>query len=556
MKDIIQKATADAVREAATELGLPEIPDLSRFVVERPANPEFGHFSTNAAMVYAKAFAPRMDFKGSPALALAGMLAARLEALGLFDAVEIKGPGFVNFRVSAGEWHRALAGIIAKGPDYGRGEPTGRRVLLEFVSSNPTGPLHVGHGRGAAWGDAMAGILAFLGDTVTREYYVNDAGNQIRTLGLSVLARLRDPSAEPPEGLYRGEYILDVADELGKRHPPEWFARPEEELLPDLSAEAAAIILHGMKADLERFGVRFDVWFSEKSLYESGEVARTVGILRDAGWAYEKDGALFFRSTAFGDDKDRVLVKSGGDLTYFASDAAYHANKFSRGFDLAVDLLGADHGGYLARMAAVTRALGYDGERLKIVLYQLVRLSRAGVAVKMSTRAGEFVELRTVLDEVSADAARFMYLTQSHDSALEFDLEVATARSSENPVYYVQYLCARVFQVLNKARPVLERAGAPDLSLLKEPEELGLIIQLAAFPEAVRASGRNLAPHLMTVWLTDTARLFHHYYGGHRMVVEEAPALTAARCALASACRETVGAGLRLLGVSVPERMD
>jgi arginyl-tRNA synthetase len=558
LKDTIQKSVEAAAAEYARELGLPGAPDTSRIVVERPANPAFGHFSTNAAMVLARAFAPALKgAAGGPALALAGILRDRLAAAGgPFESVEVKGPGFVNFRVRRERWLAELKRILAEGPLYGAGAPTGRRVLLEFVSSNPTGPLHVGHGRGAAWGDAAARILEFLGDSVSREYYINDAGNQIRALGMSVLFRLSDPAGEPPEGYYRGGYVLEVAEELRRRHPPEWFSRPEGELVPELSREASEIILEGMRADLDRFGVRFDTWFSERSLFRSGAVERTVSALTEGGWTYAKDGALFFRSTEFGDDKDRVLVKSGGDLTYFASDAAYHADKFARGFDLAVDVLGADHGGYLARMSAVVQAMGHGKDRLKIVLYQLVRLVRAGEALRMSTRAGEFVTLAEVLDEVPPDAARFMYLTQSHDSALEFDVERAKARTADNPVYYVQYLCARVFQVLRKAEGILAQAGPPDLSLLEDPRELDLIVQLSGFPEAVRSAGRGLAPHLLAGWLTEAAALFHQYYGATRLVMDDRPALTAARCALASACRAVVGRGLELLGVGVPERME
>ncbi|MDR1042155.1 MAG: arginine--tRNA ligase [Deltaproteobacteria bacterium] len=555
MKETIHKAVAEAVSAAAGGLGLPEAPDLSKFTVERPANPAFGHFATNAAMVYAKLFAPRMGSKGNPALALAGRLAEALAESGRFATVEVKGPGFINFRMAPEAWTGALKAMLAEGPRYGAAAPTGRKVLIEFVSSNPTGPLHVGHGRGAAWGDAMANVLARLGDEVSREYYVNDAGNQVRNLGKSVLFRLKDPAGDAPEGLYRGAYVLDIARELQRRHPPAWFDRDEADLLPEVSDEAAGLMLADMKADLDRMGVRFDKWFSERSLFESGEVDRAIARLKEAGWTYEKDGALFFRSTEFGDDKDRVLVKSDGDRTYFASDVAYHANKFARGFDLAIDVLGADHGGYLARMSASVQALGYDKSMLRIVLYQLVRLTRGGEAFRMSTRAGEFVPFKDVLDEVSPDAARFMYLTQSHDSALEFDVDLAKSRTTDNPVYYVQYLCARAFQLLAKAAPVLELAGEPDLSLLTDPREQELAVQLSCFPDAVRSAGRLLAPHLLTAWLTETAGMFHQYYGACRIVDEKAPRLTAARCALSAACRQVVGAGLGLLGVSVPERM-
>jgi arginyl-tRNA synthetase len=558
LKDKIRHIIEDALTGLSKTYELKAGLDLKKFIVEKPANPEFGHYSVNAAMVYSKDFAEAFQsVKGNKAIELAKAIVQKIGIReDLFDSVEIKGPGFINFRVSKRAFIDLLGEIREKGENYGRRPPTGKRIQAEFVSSNPTGPLHVGHGRGAAWGDAASNILSFLGNEVTREYYVNDAGNQVRKLGVSVLKRLMIPEGPLPEGLYQGAYIKDIADELKAKHPETYFQREEEELVEDLSREAAEITLKDMRGDLDRMGVRFDVWFSEKSLYENHDVEKAIEILKNNGRVYEKDGALFFRSTDLGDDKDRVLIKSNGERTYFASDVAYHLNKFQRGFDLVIDVLGADHAGYLGRMYAMVEALGYERDRLRIVLYQLVRLTRGGEILRMSIRAGEFIPLKVVLDEVSSDAARFLYLSQSHDSTLDFDLELAKKKNNDNPVYYVQYLCARIFQVMKKAEPLLmKHPGEPDFNLLG-PEELELIIQLSSFPDMVQSAGQSLSPHLMTVWLMETARLFHHYYMYTRMVDETNPNLTRARVAAAETVRGVVAIGLRLLGISVPERMD
>jgi arginyl-tRNA synthetase len=558
LKEKIRHITEIALKGLSQSYGLKKDLDLSRFIVEKPANPEFGHFSTNAAMVYSKDFAPAFpDFKGNKALELARVLIREIgENNGLFDSVETKGPGFINFRVKKEAWIELLKEIRERGENYGRKPDSGKRIQVEFVSSNPTGPLHVGHGRGAAWGDAASNILAYLGNYVTREYYVNDAGNQVNKLGLSVLKRLEIPEGPLPEGLYQGDYVREIALSLEEKHHKEYFQRDEKELIADISSEAAEITLADMRGDLDRFGVKFDVWFSEKSLYENGEVEKAVNLLKERGHVYEKDGAVFFRSTALGDDKDRVLVKNNGELTYFASDVAYHLNKYQRGFDLVIDVLGADHAGYLGRMYAMTEALGYDRSKLKIVLYQLVRLTRGDEILKMSIRAGEFIPLKLVLDEVTSDAARFLYLSQSHDSTLDFDLELAKKKSNDNPVYYVQYLCARIFQVMKKAEPLLlNHPGEPNFDLL-EQGEIDLIIQLSSFPDMLAAVGQNLSPHLATVWLMETAKLFHHYYMYNRMVEEENPPLSKARVAVAETVRGVVAIGLKLLGISVPERME
>ncbi|MDR1164414.1 MAG: arginine--tRNA ligase [Deltaproteobacteria bacterium] len=546
-----------ALQKTAQGRGLDPAAFSRKFVVEIPANPERGHFSTNAAMIHARDFALAVPgLKGNPALLLARELVDALERPpDFFSAVEIAGPGFINFRLAKAAWQKLLQEIRARGDSYGKRPPTGQKILVEYVSSNPTGPLHVGHGRGAAWGDAFSRILEYLGHEVTREYYVNDAGNQIATLGKSILFRALHPdlSVPPPEGHYKGAYIKELADSFLQKRPRDFFAEPQAAAI--MSEEAAQAILAEMRADLVAFGVEFDSWFSEKSLIASGELEKAVALLREKGLVYEKDGALFFESSALGDDKDRVLRKSDGSWTYFASDVAYHANKYARGFDRLIDVLGADHVGYLGRMRAVARALGRPDASLKIVLYQLVRLFRGGVPYKMSVRAGEFIPLKVVMDEVSPDAARFLYLTQSHDSTLDFDLELAKSQSAENPVYYVQYLCARAFQVRAKAQALFSLEGDIDFSLLSEPGELALIQKLSLFPEVVGASGDNFAPHFLTTWLMDAAKLFHRYYGETRLVLPDNPELTRARIALAMTVRAVVGTGLSLLGVSVPERM-
>ncbi|MDR2406166.1 MAG: arginine--tRNA ligase [Deltaproteobacteria bacterium] len=555
MKELIRSLVWQALQELVLKIPLDLALDPQRFTVERPANSSFGDFSANAAMVYFKAFKAK-DKSLTPQI-LAGLIIENIPNRKAFSEINIAGAGFINFRLTNEKWQDVLLEIRSLGDSYGSEAPKDQAILLEFVSSNPTGPLHVGHGRGAAWGDAMGNILSFLGHKVEREYYINDAGNQIDTLGASVIFRLKnpDPEALVPDGLYKGLYVLDIANELKKKHDNEFFQKPDEEIKSTLSREASEIILADMQKDLEHFGVHFDKWFSEKSLYESGKVQDAIDTLKRKGHTYEEDGALYFRSTQFGDDKDRVLIKSNGDTTYFASDVAYHDDKFKRGFQLLIDVLGADHGGYLARMRAGVAALGYDPARLELVLYQLVKLYRNRELLKMSTRAGEFVPLKLVLDEVSPDAARFLYLTQSHDSTLDFDLEVAKAKNNDNPSYYVQYLTARIFQLRKKAQDVFGELEAPDFSLLVEAEEMALISKLSSFPELLQTIGAKLQPHLLTLWLIDTARLFHHYYGEHRIVQQDKRPLSLARLELAWTVREVVKIGLTLLGAMAPDKM-
>ncbi|MDR2141988.1 MAG: arginine--tRNA ligase [Deltaproteobacteria bacterium] len=548
-KMVRQKIEAAVLTLAGSQAGALS---LDQIVIEEPKDPAHGHLATNAALTLAKAL-------GQKPRALADQILSSLaDPEGYIEKAEVAGPGFLNLRLSNKWWTRALTEIIHAGPTYGQRLPTGRRVQVEYVSANPTGPLHVGHGRGAALGDALARILTYAGETVAREYYINDAGRQMRILGSSILARLlelRGESEPFPQDHYQGQYIIDLAKELlasPSPLPTDFWESSQETRTAWLSQWAGARILAGIKKDLIDFRAVQESWFSERGLYDQGLVEEALKALRAGGHIYDKDGALWFRSEPLGDDKDRVLIKSSGEKTYLAADVAYHQNKLNRGFDLVIDVWGADHHGYIPRIKAAVAALGYQKEQLAVVLVQLVNLLRQGQLVSMSTRAGEFVTLREVLDEVGVDAARFMFLTRSHESALDFDLEVAKAQNRDNPVYYVQYVCARIFSVIQKSG--LELA-APDLALLTEPEEIDLIRHLAGFPEVVETAARRLEPHLLTAWLTNAARLFHQYYGRHRLIDETNAPLSKARLALAGAIRQVTAIGLDLLGVSAPERM-
>ena len=449
--------------------------------------------------------------------------------------------------------------MLDAGPGYGAAAVgAGKHVQVEFVSANPTGPLHIGHGRGAALGDSLARILRKAGFCVSTEYYINDAGRQMRLLGLSIYYRLRETSPSPlpePEDYYRGAYIKDLAKEVAAKWP-DILARPEAEAVDLCFEHGMAAILEGIKQDLKAFGVAHDVWYSERELVASGRVEETFRDLLARGLAFEQDGALWLRTTAFGDDKDRVLRKSGGELTYFASDIAYHADKFRRGFDLVIDIWGADHHGYVPRMQAATEILGRKGQ-LSVILVQLVNLLQGGVQIAMSTRAGQFETLADVLAEVGPDAARFIFLSRKSDSHLDFDLELVKQKSMDNPVYYVQYAHARICSVLRKAAEQGLAPGEPDeavLARLNTPEDIELLRQLDRLPDAVESAARTLSPHLVGYFLQELASLLHKYYTVHHVLSAE-PELCRARLLLLSAVARVLRNGLELLGVGAPESM-
>ncbi|MDR3203279.1 MAG: arginine--tRNA ligase [Deltaproteobacteria bacterium] len=545
---MMREKIASALKTLAQKKGWPLPDGYDDFVLEEPKDPRFGHLATTAAMSLAKTFkiAPRD---------LAKLLADEIDnSQGFIESIEIAGPGFINFRFSNSFWALALINLRQAGQNYGRGQESGLKIQIEFVSANPTGPLHVGHGRGAALGDSLSRILSFLGHQVEREYYVNDAGRQMRILGQSALYRVKELIGEQPvkpEEFYQGDYVKDLAAEILPNLEADFFKKETIEQIEILSHLTANKILTGIAKDLKDFKVEIQNWFSERELYRRGLVEETFKSLEEANRLYRQDGALWFKSLEFGDDKDRVLVKSDGEKTYFAADIAYHRDKFQRGYDRAIDVWGADHHGYIPRVKAAVEALGYSPDRLSVVLVQLVNLSRDGQLVNMSTRRAEFVTLREVLDEVGVDAARFMFLTRSHDSALDFDLNLAKAQTKDNPVFYVQYVCARIHSLLTKAGPT----EGFDPKLLKEPEEIELIKYLTGFPQTVQASGRRLEPHLLTTYLLGLAKLFHQYYAVHRLIVDEDKGLTATRIELAAAVRQVTAIGLNLLGVEAPDKM-
>jgi len=527
---------------------------IPEIVIEVPAHAEHGDFATNIAMLMAR------EEKKAPRK-IAETIVSHLAGEDLFDRVEIAGPGFINFFLRKDVWHEALRAVAAAGDSYGRSlVGKGKRVQVEFVSANPTGPLHIGHGRGAATGDAVASILKAAGFEVVREYYINDAGNQMDTLGRSVHLRyleLLGRSIEFPADCYQGDYIRDIARDLVTKFGSKYQDAPAEEAIKVFAKLGGDVILDGIKRDLEDFGVVHDTWFSEQSLFDSGQVTKAIESMRAKGLLYEHEDALWFRTTDFGDDKDRVVVRGNGVTTYFASDIAYHREKFQRGFDWVVDVWGADHHGYVPRLKAVVQGLGRDPGDLKIILVQLVALQRDGVPVAMSTRSGEFVTLKEVVDEVGRDAARFFFLMRRSDSQLDFDLELAKRESTENPVYYVQYAHARICSIFENAE---EKGLVPadfagiSLAKLETAEEMALIKFLDSFPETVEGSALNFEPHRITYYLQELAGLFHSFYNRNRVIGDDAE-LSAARLFLLKCTAQTLKNGLLLLGVSAPERM-
>ncbi len=525
------------------------------FAVEVPNHTEHGDFAVNLAMMLAKAerMAPRK---------IAEILVEQLSsAPAMWSRVEIAGPGFINFFLTSSSWFATLDAVYAQGQRYGTCSiGVGKKVQVEFVSANPTGPLHIGHGRGAATGDAVASVLQEAGYVVQREYYINDAGNQMDTLGRSVYLRyleLQGREVEFPSDCYQGDYIAAIAREIMEEKGEVLQQQDEQEAVRYCARSGAEKIRAGIDQDLNSFGICFDNWYSEQSLYDRDLVSSGIKILSDRGHTYAEGGALWLRTTEFGDDKDRVLVRANGATTYFASDIAYHQEKFARGFDTVIDVWGADHHGYVPRMKAMLAALGEEPERLHIILVQLVNLLRGTEPVAMSTRGGTFVTLREVLDEVGKDACRFFFLTRRSDSQLDFDLELAKQQNNENPVFYVQYAHARVCSIKRKAVAggiPLPCGQAVDLSLLTLEEELTLAKMLYHYPQIIEAAALHYEPHRITFYLQELAAKFHSYYNQHRVIVESA-AVTQARLYLVDAVKIVLANALRVLGVSAPEQM-
>ncbi|MBU1002810.1 MAG: arginine--tRNA ligase [Proteobacteria bacterium] len=525
--------------------------------IEQPKDESFGDLATNLAMMLTTQ-------AGKPPREVAADIQDFIKGqVSEITKIEIAGPGFLNVFFNADFWQQTVLDVLGDGDNYGNLKIGKRkRVQVEYVSANPTGPLHIGHGRGAALGDSLTRILRAADFNVQTEYYLNDAGRQMRILGNSVWFRIQEilgREVETPEDLYKGEYIKEIAEALLDAEGVDWFnSAPLDEILAMCQEVAMEEILEGIKLDLAEFNVEHEVWFSESSLLESGAVDLTFERLREAELAYDKDGAFWFKSTDFGDDKDRVLRKSDGSLTYLASDIAYHDNKFDRGFELLVDIWGADHHGYVPRMKAAVQALGKEKESLQVLLVQLVNLLRDGEQVAMSTRAGEFETLADVVAEVGADAARFMFLSRKSDSQLDFDLELVKQKSMDNPVYYVQYAHARIQSVMRKATERGIDAVSVDtglLAALDTPEDKRLLKIMEQFPDAVASSARTLSPHHVSYYLMELAGSLHSYYHSNQILGAENQNQMRARMLLLDAVAQILRNGLALLGVSAPESM-
>jgi arginyl-tRNA synthetase len=516
--------------------------------LDRPPQPELGDYSSNAAMLLA---APLGDNPRAVAERLRAELERGLAGSGSLDRVEVAGPGFVNLFLSDAWYRRALAALVAAGENLGPAATENReRILVEFVSANPTGPLHVGGGRHAAYGDALVRLLEAAGHEVEREYYVNDAGGQIGRFADSIAARMA--GAEPPEDGYGGEYVVELAERLAA----DGVDPTNREVLGEQGIE---LMLEEVRATLERFGVSFDTWFSERDLYRRGEVESALADLDRRGHTYRHEDALWLRTTAFGDDKDRVLIRSNGEPTYLTADVAYHWDKLQRGFERLIDVLGADHHGYVARIRAAIEALGADPEAFEALIMRLVHIVEKGERARMSKRSGDFVSLDELLDDIGVDAARWFMLWRSHETTVDLDLELARSQSSENPVYYVQYAHARIASILRKAGGAAEEAAAgldPEaLAAAIEPSERALIKRLLEFPDEVREAAARRAPHRICAYSTAVAADFHAFYRDCQVVGAEGDGVERSRLALCLCAKRTIAAALGLLGISAPERM-
>lgn len=519
--------------------------------LERPRDPGHGDLATNLAFQLAKPLArkPRE---------IAAAIVEALDAPDLVAKTEIAGPGFINFWLAESALSQVLIGILEAGEQYGRlSTVDGQRINVEFVSANPTGPLHVGHGRGAALGDAIARLLEATGHEVTREFYVNDAGVQVEKLAASVWARVQQAvgrAADIPEGGYHGRYVTTLANDILASEGKQFADLPAEEGLAQCRAIAVSHERDGQNRDLQEFGVVFEVFYDESSLYADREIDETLAELAGRGLTYEREGALWLKTSEYGDDKDRVLRKSDGSYTYFLPDIAYHRTKASRGFDRAIDVWGADHHGYVPRMTAALKALGLPDEFFHVEIVQLVRVTRGGEEVRFSKRSGEFVTLRDLYEEVGVDAARYFFLMRKADAQFVFDIDLALKQSEENPVYYVQYAHTRMTGIMRNAGVGPRLTTGADLTRLSAPEEQALIKHMAQYPEIVANAAEALAPHRMIYYLEELAKLVNQWYHEHRVLgVEER--LSRARLVLARAAQVVLANGLGLLGVSAPERM-
>ena len=552
LKNIIEQAVKKAVSNGA----LPEA-EMPQFNIEKPANKDNGDYSTNVAMAGARAFkkAPRM---------IAEAIASCIDLDGTaFERVEIAGPGFMNFFLSQQFYSNVLKDVFSCGKDYGKSDyGQGKRVLVEFVSANPTGPMHIGNARGGAIGDCLASVLDWAGFSVNREFYVNDAGNQIEKFATSLEVRYLqhyDPSIELPEDAYHGQDIVEHAENFIKEYGDKYVNADSKERRKALVDFALPKNIAGLERDLGRYRITYDKWFRESTLHNDGSVQRVIDALKQKGVTYEQDGALWFKASEYGNDKDIVLVRANGLPTYIVPDIAYHYNKLvTRGYDKAIDVLGADHHGYVTRMKAALTALGLDASRLDCVIMQMVRLVREGETIKLSKRSGKAITLNTLIDEVPLDAARFFFNLREPNSHFDFDLELAAKQSSENPVYYVQYAHARICSIIKKAQEQgveLKTPSDDELALLNSKEEKDLIRHLSLLTDEIVSAAKSYDPAKITHYVIELATLFHKFYNAQRVMLDDNEGLMQARLFLCKAVKDTIYNILTMLKITAPEVM-
>lgn len=554
-RESIKNIILNAVNKAIANGELPEA-ELGGFNVEVPADRSHGDFAVNAALVWTKVFRsnPRM---------IAEKIVNNCEFEGTYiEKAEIAGPGFINLFLADNYYAAIVNDVIRMGDNYGRSDMgEGKKVMVEFVSANPTGPMHIGNARGGALGDCLAAVLDMAGYDVTREFYVNDAGNQIAKFGASLEARylqIYKPETEFPEDGYHGADIIERAKEFAEINGDSYLAKSEEERRQALVDYALPLNIEGLRTDLATYRINYDVWFKESSLYESGAITKIVDILKSKGLTYEKDDAVWYKATDFGGEKDEVLIRANGNPTYFAGDIAYHYNKFAdRGFDKVINIWGADHHGHVARLKGAMDAVGLDGEKLDVVLMQLVRLVRNGEVVRVSKRTGKSITLKTLLDEVPLDAARFIFNSKEPNTHLEFDLDLAVEQSSQNPVYYVQYAYARICSILRNLKAEgIEPKACDEATLCKliAPEERELIRHISEFTGEIEASAKSYDSARITRYVFELATLFHKFYNACRVKIEDEE-LMQARISLCVAAKTTIANVLAMLKIDAPESM-
>lgn len=549
----VQGKLKQEIKDAVVKAGLAAEEQIPDVILEIPKEKSHGDYSTNMAMQLARVA------KKAPRMIAEELIASFDSSKASIEKIEIAGPGFINFYMNNSYLTDLIPAVLEAGDQYG--ETTAghnQKIQVEFVSANPTGDLHLGHARGAAVGDSLCNILDKAGYDVSREYYINDAGNQINNLALSVEARYFQAlglDKEMPADGYHGEDIIGIGKKLAEEHGDKYVNADEKERFDFFREYGLKYEMAKLKQDLEDFRVPFDVWYSETSLYHNGKIDTALQALKDNGHIYEEEGATWFRSTAFGDDKDRVLIKNDGSYTYLTPDIAYHKDKLERGFEKLINIWGADHHGYIPRMKAAIQALGYDREALEVEIIQLVHLYKNGEKMKMSKRTGKAVTMRDLVDEVGLDATRYFFAMRSADTHLDFDLDLAVSQSNENPVYYAQYAHARISSILRQGEEQGMSAEAADYSLIQAEKEIDVLKKIGEFPQAVGEAAQKRMPHRITNYIYELASSFHSFYNAEKVLDAENPERTKARLALIKAVQTTLKNSLKLIGVSAPEKM-